>query len=165
MPANPRVFTTVLSLTILIMTSGTITLYSLYEDYFAQDKAYKTNIQYIARMIGLCAHIVNMGLAIRKPQKSKQKRLRSCILRIAVLLMVSSIVLLDPMLSLVLQQPNTLSEHASGTFKATMIVTIVYCLAYPYFYIVSAGRYYGNAPVQPTVPETEEIPLVETSHY
>ncbi|KAJ1890813.1 hypothetical protein LPJ66_007265 [Kickxella alabastrina] len=154
MPLNPLIITRVFSFAILLLTAGTITLFFLYEDYYGQKLVNKYNLQYVVRMIAMCANIVNMGLAMRKPQKDQNRRLHSCGLRMLVTAMVACMILLDPIMSIVLDAAELLAEHARGTFITTMIGTLVYIIVYSYSYIVWSGKYYAMAP-----KKAEEVPL------
>ncbi|KAJ2783338.1 hypothetical protein GGI15_002625 [Coemansia interrupta] len=139
-----------------LVTEAAIVLFFLYEDNFGQKYANKYHLQYIVRMISFCAHFVNMGIALRRPQKNKKRRIRSCILRVTASAMVGCTVMMDPMMSVTQSASETLAEHARGTFITAMVVNLVFCIIYPAFYIIHAGKYYAKAPVR-----REEYPLME----
>ncbi|KAJ2698732.1 hypothetical protein FB645_005544, partial [Coemansia sp. IMI 203386] len=125
-------------------------------DNYGQKYANKYNLQYVVRMVACCAHIVNMGIAMREPQRPKKKRIVSCLQRVAASALVGCIVMMDPMVSVVEEASENLAEHARGTFISAMVINLFFCIMYSFFYIIKAGSYYKSAPV----PQ-EEIQLIE----
>ncbi|KAJ1643387.1 hypothetical protein J3B02_005049 [Coemansia erecta] len=156
MPLKPWRCSRAIAVLNFLVTEGAIVLFFLYEDNYGRKYANKYNLQYVVRMIAFCAHLVNMGIAARVPQKPSKRRMASCLQRVAVSALVGCIVMMDPMMSIVEDAPETLAEHARGTFITAMVFNLLFCLMYPFFFIFKAGKYYKSAPLGP-----EEIQLID----
>ncbi|KAJ1848456.1 hypothetical protein LPJ73_003967 [Coemansia sp. RSA 2703] len=158
MPLKSWFFTRGFAALNFLVTEAAIVLFFLYEDNFGQKYANKYHLQYIVRMIAFCVHFVNMGVALKIPQQDKLRRVRSCCMRVTASAMVGCTVMMDPMMNVTQSATEALAGQARGVFITAMVVNLIFCIMYPFFYVFHAGKYYSKVPAK-----REYLPLKDLS--